>query len=91
MENVGFKESLRRDDHTEVIFCHSIKTIRTFLVLNKVFPLQQGIYAILSASAKMLHLHFQDLLLEYLLSHLYFVSYSSIRCMEVHNWNPRLR
>lgn len=85
MENVGFKKSLSRDDHTEVIFCHSIKTIRTFLVLNKVFLLQQGISAIVSASAKMLHLHFHDLLLEYLLSHLYFVSYSSIHCPQVHN------
>lgn len=55
MENDGFKETLSRDDHTEVIFCHSIKTIRTFLVLNKAFPLQQGVSAILSASAKMLH------------------------------------
>lgn len=57
MENVGFKESLR-DDHTEVIFCHSIKTVRAFLGLNKVFPLQQGVAVILSESAKMLHLHF---------------------------------
>lgn len=57
MENVGFKESLSWDDYTELIFCYSIKTI-TFLVLNKVFPLEQGISAILSASAKMLHLHF---------------------------------
>lgn len=48
MENVGFKESLSRDDHTEVIFCHSIKTIRTFLGLNKVFLLQQGVAVILS-------------------------------------------
>lgn len=58
MENLGFKETLSRDDHTEVIFCHSIKTIRTFLVLNEAFPLQQGVSAIMSASAKMLHLHF---------------------------------
>lgn len=58
MENVGFKESLSKDDCTEVIFCHSIKTIRTFLVLNEVFPLQQGVAVILSESATMLHLHF---------------------------------
>lgn len=58
MENVGFKESLSKDDCTEVIFCHSIKTIRTFLVLKEVFPLQQGVAVILSESATMLHLHF---------------------------------
>jgi len=58
MENVGFKESVSRDDCTEIIFCHSIKTIRTFLGLNKVFPLQQAVAIILSESATMLHLHF---------------------------------
>lgn len=81
MENVGFKESLSTDDHTEVIFCHSIKTIRTFLGLNKVFPLRQGAAVILSKSATMLHLHFWDLFLKYLLSHMYLVSYISMCCI----------
>lgn len=38
MENTEFEDSLSRDDHTEAIFWHSIKTTQlTFL--SKVFPL----------------------------------------------------